>query len=64
MHGESSLGKSFNALEVVKYFPPEDVMILGYCTPQNFFYDHSELVDADGKRIPPLQDFLRRELIE
>lgn len=37
----SSTGKSFIPMEIAKLFPPEDVIELGYCSPQAFFHDAS-----------------------
>lgn len=34
----SATGKSYIPLEIASLFPPEDVMELGYCSPQSFFH--------------------------
>lgn len=35
----SSTGKTYIPLEVAALFPPEDVIIVGYCSPTAFFHD-------------------------
>lgn len=41
--GESSIGKTWNAINVTKYFPPEDVWMLGGLSPTSLVYDHGKL---------------------
>ena len=36
---ESSTGKSYIPLELSWYFPAEDLIKLGYASPQTFFYE-------------------------
>jgi hypothetical protein len=38
----SSTGKSYIPLEIASLFPREDLMELGYCSPQSFFHDAEE----------------------
>lgn len=38
----SSTGKSYIPLEIASLFPKEDLMELGYCSPQSFFHDAEE----------------------
>ncbi len=38
----SSTGKSYIPIEIVKLFPREDVMQMGYCSPTAFFHDVGE----------------------
>jgi len=45
----SSTGKTHIALEVMKYFPKEDVKALGYVSKQAFFHEDGVLVTEDGK---------------
>jgi len=40
---ESSTGKSYIPLEISWYFPPEDVMKLGYASPTAFFHDWGKI---------------------
>lgn len=35
----SSTGKSYIPLEIASLFPPEDVNVIGYCSPTAFFHD-------------------------
>ncbi|MFC1727611.1 hypothetical protein ACFL0Y_03760, partial [Patescibacteria group bacterium] len=41
----SSTGKSFIPIEISKFFPAEDVVKVGYCSPTAFFHDHGVLDD-------------------
>ena len=41
-NAESSSGKSYIPLETAQYFPQEDVMTIGYCTPTAFFHEYGE----------------------
>lgn len=43
----SSTGKSYLALEIVQYFPEEDVEKHDYASPKSFFWEKGELVDAE-----------------
>jgi len=54
LRGESSIGKSYNAVEVLKYFPKEDVWLLGALSPTALIHSRGRLVDSDGEDI----DFL------
>lgn len=38
----SSSGKSYIPLEISKYFPMEDIIIIGHCSPTAFFHDYGE----------------------
>lgn len=35
----ASTGKSYLPIEIAAFFPPEDVNIIGYCSPTAFFHD-------------------------
>jgi len=35
----ASTGKSYLPIEIAAFFPPEDVSIIGYCSPTAFFHD-------------------------
>lgn len=54
LRGESSIGKSYNAVEVLKYFSKEDVWLLGALSPTALIHSRGRLVDSDGDEI----DFL------
>ena len=58
MSGESSGGKSYNALEAAAYFPKDVVMVIGTASPKAFFHQgvwdeerHLQVVDLRGKLI-------------
>lgn len=41
---ESSTGKSYIPLELGRYFPEEDVIKLGFCSPQTFYYETGTII--------------------
>jgi len=43
MKGRSSIGKTWNAINVVKYFPAEDVWLLGALSPTALVHDYGQL---------------------
>jgi len=47
LKGESSIGKTWNAMNVVRYFPPEDVWLLGGLSPTALVHDHGQLEHAE-----------------
>lgn len=44
----SSTGKSYIPMEVAALFPKEDVMEIGYCSPQAFFHDYAKINKERG----------------
>jgi len=54
----SSTGKSFIALEILEYFPPEEQMILSYTSPTAFFHSQSSLVDENLSPLQPRKDYV------
>jgi hypothetical protein len=62
INAASSTGKSYIANEVAKYFPQEDVRVIGYATPQSFFYEHGRVVDENGKDIPTKSEYVKKGL--
>ncbi len=52
----SSTGKSYIPMEISKYFPNEDVLELGYCSPASFYHDHSEDTNDKGEHIVDLSN--------
>jgi hypothetical protein len=58
---ESSTGKSYIPLELSWYFPKEDVMKLGYASPQTFFYEAGELI-PDPSDTRDVEDEKRRKI--
>jgi len=51
LRGESSIGKSYNATEVLSLFPAEDVWKLGGLSPTALIHQYGDLIGADGKKI-------------
>lgn len=51
LRGESSIGKTYNVIEVLKYFPKEDVWLLGGLSPTALVHDKGKLVDENGEEI-------------
>ncbi|MEM3551655.1 MAG: hypothetical protein QXV01_11265, partial [Candidatus Bathyarchaeia archaeon] len=45
---ESSTGKSYIPLELSWYFPPADIIRLGYASPTAFFHDYGVLMHKEG----------------
>jgi len=57
IRGPSSTGKSYNAVEILKLFPEEDVWWLGGLSPTALIHQHGELMGPDGEPLgpPPLR---------
>jgi hypothetical protein len=55
----SSTGKSYIPLEVASLFPTEDLMELGYCSPQSFFHD----AEADAETGEFIKDLSRKIIV-
>ena len=51
MRGPSCIGKSYNTTETLKYFPSEDIWMLGGLSPTALVHDYGVLVDAKGEEI-------------
>ena len=51
LRGESSIGKTYNVTSVLKYFPKEDVWLLGGLSPTALIHDYGMLVDENGEEI-------------
>jgi hypothetical protein len=60
----SSTGKSYLALEIAKYFPPEDVKLHSYTSPTAFFHELGKLSTTDGKPLKELNGYIEDGLIE
>ncbi|HDN05880.1 MAG TPA: hypothetical protein ENF90_02650, partial [Candidatus Bathyarchaeota archaeon] len=54
LRGESSIGKTYNVTETLKYFPEEDVWFLGRLSPTALIHERGVFVDKNGEEI----DFL------
>jgi hypothetical protein len=53
LRGESSIGKTYNVVQAMKYFPREDVWLLGGLSPTALIHQHGILVDENGEVILP-----------
>jgi hypothetical protein len=53
LRGESSIGKSYNVVQALKYFPKDDVWLLGGLSPTALIHQHGLLVDKNGELILP-----------
>jgi len=51
LKGPSSIGKTFNTVQVLKYFPQEDVWYLGGLSPTALIHERGILVDENGDPI-------------
>jgi hypothetical protein len=53
LRGESSIGKSYNVVQALKYFPKDDVWLLGGLSPTALIHQHGLLIDKNGDLILP-----------
>jgi len=51
LRGESSIGKTYNVTQTLKYFPKNDVWMLGGLSPTALVHMHGVLVDENGDPI-------------
>jgi hypothetical protein len=51
MRGPSGIGKTYNTMQTLRYFPKEDVLCLGGLSPTALVHDHGVLVDINGEEI-------------
>jgi len=51
LRGESSIGKTYNVVETLKYFPEDDVWLLGGLSPTALVHSRGVLVDENGEEI-------------
>jgi len=49
LKGESGIGKSYNTVQTLKYFPHEDIWFLGGLSPKALVHDYGKLLTEDGK---------------
>lgn len=47
--GESGIGKSYNTVQSLKYFPTESTILLGGLSPKALIHDYGVLLTEDGK---------------
>lgn len=50
-NAESSTGKSYIPLEIVWYFPQEDVMYIAYSSPTSFFHEYGEWLKEEKQKL-------------
>lgn len=53
LRGESSIGKTYNVVETMRFFPKEDLWLLGGLSPTALIHQHGILVDKNGEVILP-----------
>src|SRR4030042_5090984 len=53
LRGDSSIGKTYNVVQVLKYLPSDDVWLLGGLSPTALVHDRGLLVDKNGEMILP-----------
>lgn len=51
LRGESSIGKTYNVIQALKYFPKDDVWLLGGLSPTALVHSRGKLVDEHGEEI-------------
>jgi len=51
LKGPSSIGKTYNPVQILKYFPQEDVWYLGGLSPTALIHEKGTLVDENGEPI-------------
>jgi len=49
LKGESGVGKSYNTVQTLKYFPHDDIWFLGGLSPKALVHDYGKLLTEDGK---------------
>ena len=64
MKGPSSIGKTFNTVNVAKYFPPEDVWYLGAMSPTALAHDYGYLEDEEGNILEEPSPHMTKEELE
>jgi DNA-binding MarR family transcriptional regulator len=55
LKGESGIGKSYNVVETLAYFPKEDVWFLGGLSPKALIHDYGTLLNKNGEPIGELK---------
>jgi DNA-binding MarR family transcriptional regulator len=51
LKGESGIGKTYNVVEILRYFPKEDVWLLGGLSPKALIHEHGVLLNKHGEPI-------------
>lgn len=68
MRGPSSIGKTYNTTQTLRYFPQEDLWMLGGLSPTALVHDYGMLVDRNGEEIDfadkPTKQKVRQGILE
>ncbi|MEM1660526.1 MAG: hypothetical protein QXR17_05235 [Candidatus Bathyarchaeia archaeon] len=64
LKGPSSIGKTYVTREVLKYFPPDDVLFLGSLSPTALVHDYGVLIDESGQPIDPLSKPSKHDFVD
>jgi DNA-binding MarR family transcriptional regulator len=51
--GPSGVGKTYNTVQTLEYFPETDILFLAGMSPKALVHQHSKLLDKDGEEIKP-----------
>jgi len=51
LKGKSGIGKTYGAMEIIKYFPKENVMLLGGISPKAIVHSYGVLIDEADNEI-------------
>ena len=55
LKGESGIGKTYNVIETLRYFPPENIWFLGGLSPKALIHDYGKLLNKDGDPLDLLE---------
>lgn len=51
LRGDSSIGKTYNMVQALRYFPKEDVMLLGGLSTKALIHDYGVLMSKNGEEV-------------
>lgn len=51
LRGKSSIGKTYNVTNTLKYFPDANVWMLGGLSPTALVHDYGDLIDENGNKV-------------
>jgi predicted transcriptional regulator len=55
LKGESGIGKTYNTVQALRYFPKQDVWFLGGMSPKNLIHEHGMRLTRDGKPLEEIE---------
>jgi len=58
--GESSIGKTYNIMNMLNYFPRKDIWLLGGLSPTALVHDYGVLIDENGDEVD--EDFVEKQV--